>query len=368
MKGTTAGVFERIVAWQRRHGRHGLPWQGTRDPYRVWVSEVMLQQTQVATVLRYYEPFLQRFVDVHALAAAPLDEVLAAWSGLGYYRRARLLHAAAQVVVQRHGGRLPQDFEGWRRLPGVGDSTAAAIVAFCFGQRVSILDGNVRRVLMRLDADGRDPGRPAVQRELWQRAQALLPAVASSDDMAAYTQGLMDLGATVCTRVRPRCTACPLQAGCAAHASGQPQAWPRTAARAPRRAEPWWLLLPVRADGAWWLQRRPPRGIWAGLWTPPLLAGEAAAAIVQDALARMPPAAVRRLEPVQHALTHRELTLHRVVVTLPHAGDAPPALPGALPLQGVWWPPSAVSALALPAPLRVWFQNETSDSPTSSSR
>ncbi|TSE18977.1 Adenine DNA glycosylase [Tepidimonas alkaliphilus] len=356
--------FERLVAWQRACGRHDLPWQGTRDPYRVWLSEIMLQQTQVATVRRYYEAFLARFADVQALARAPLDEVLAAWSGLGYYRRARLLHAAARQVVERLGGRFPHDFDGWRALPGVGDSTAAAIAAFCHGQPVSILDGNVRRVLQRWSGAA---GAEATPRALWRRAQALLPPQPPAEAMAAYTQGLMDLGATVCTPRQPRCPACPLRADCAAHAGAAPlaSAPPR---RAARRAEAWWLPLWVRADGALWLQRRPARGIWAGLWAPPVLVGTEGEQALRAALATQPAQALRWLPPLAHALTHRDLTLHRVQLRWDGPDEAAPDGPGVQPDQGAWWTPSAALALGLPAPVRAWLAGAGPASRTSSSR
>src|SRR5436190_18768646 len=190
---------DRVIAWQRTHGRHTLPWQNTRDPYRVWLSEIMLQQTQVATVLGYYERFLQRFPDVHALAAASIDDVFALWSGLGYYSRARNLHRCAQKVVAEHGGRFPPTSAALAELPGIGRSTAAAIAAFCFGERVAILDGNVKRVLTRVLAFDGDLAEARAERELWTEATALLPL----HDIAAYTQGLMDLGATVCAARAP---------------------------------------------------------------------------------------------------------------------------------------------------------------------
>src|SRR5690349_16259112 len=183
--GTT--LAERVIAWQRTHGRHDLPWQRTRDPYRVWLSEIMLQQTQVSTVLAYYERFLARFPDVAALAAAPLDEVLALWSGLGYYSRARNLHRCAQAVMAQHGGRFPASSEVLATLPGIGRSTAAAIAAFCFGERAAILDGNVKRVLTRALGFAGDLSQSGAERELWAKAESLLPATG----MEAYTQGLM---------------------------------------------------------------------------------------------------------------------------------------------------------------------------------
>ena len=201
------GFASRVVRWQASHGRSSLPWQDTRDPYRVWLSEIMLQQTQVATVLGYYARFLDRFPDVRALAAAPQDEVLGLWSGLGYYSRARNLHRCAQDVVALHGGEFPRSAELLQTLPGIGRSTAAAIASFCFGERVAILDGNVKRVLTRVLGFGEDLASAANERRLWDQAQALVPE--RGEDMPAYTQGMMDLGATVCTPRKPRCLFCP---------------------------------------------------------------------------------------------------------------------------------------------------------------
>ena len=212
----------RLIDWQRSHGRHTLPWQNTRDPYRVWLSEIMLQQTQVSTVLGYYDRFLQRFPDVAALAAATLDDVFALWSGLGYYSRARNLHACAQAVVAQHGGRFPASSAALMTLPGIGRSTAAAIAAFCFGERVAILDGNVKRVLTRVLAFDGDLAETKQERALWAEATALLP----ERGIESYTQGLMDLGATLCTQRAPSCLLCPVQPLCAAAAAGTPQRYP----------------------------------------------------------------------------------------------------------------------------------------------
>jgi len=194
----------RLIAWQRSHGRHDLPWQATRDPYRIWLSEIMLQQTQVATVIPYFERFVAEFPDVQALADAALGRVLELWSGLGYYRRAHLLHRAAQAIVADHEGVMPRDPESLAELPGIGRSTAAAIAALAHGTRAAILDGNVKRVLARHQAIEGYPGEARVERALWACAEALLP----ERDVATYTQGLMDLGATVCLRTAPRCSAC----------------------------------------------------------------------------------------------------------------------------------------------------------------
>ncbi len=192
-----------LIAWQKQHGRHQLPWQQTRDAYRIWLSEIMLQQTQVTTVIPYYHRFLQQFPTVRALAAAPVDQVMSMWAGLGYYTRARNLHRCAQAIVQQHGGVFPADVKSLAALPGIGLSTAAAITAFAYGTRAAILDGNVKRVLCRVFGIEGFPGQLAVERQLWQLAASLLP----EGDIEAYTQGLMDLGATVCTRGRPKCEA-----------------------------------------------------------------------------------------------------------------------------------------------------------------
>ncbi|MCO5115893.1 MAG: A/G-specific adenine glycosylase [Ottowia sp.] len=331
-----------IVAWQRRHGRHDLPWQGTRDPYRVWLSEIMLQQTQVATVLAYYPRFVQRFGDVAALAQASEDEVLALWSGLGYYRRARLLHRCAQRVMADFGGRFPTQAAVLATLPGIGRSTAAAIAAFCFGERSAILDGNVKRVLARVFAIGDDLAQATAVRALWERAEALLPTTRLHSRMPAYTQGLMDLGATVCLPRQPQCGHCPVAGLCRAHAQGQPQDYPvKTRKAAPRPVVPLWLVHAVDGRGRVWLERRPPRGIWAGLHGLPAFETRA------QALACLPEAA--RAQVVEHPsfthmLTHRELHLHVLAVAV----DAATAWGEA----GAWFAEPQWSQLGLPAPVR----------------
>ena len=242
-----------------------MPWQQTRDPYRIWVSEIMLQQTQVQTVLAYYARFLERFPDVLTLARAEPDEVLALWSGLGYYSRARNLHACARAVVSRHAGVFPDNAPALEALPGIGRSTAAAIAAFAWGRRESILDGNVKRVLCRVFGVEGFPGERAVEQRLWSLASSLLPA---ADGIEAYTQGLMDLGATVCLRARPRCELCPMSERCEARRQGRVAELPtRRPARAVevRFAD----MVLVRADTRVLLERRPPRGIWGGLWSLP---------------------------------------------------------------------------------------------------
>jgi A/G-specific adenine glycosylase len=251
-----------LIAWQKRHGRRGLPWQGTRDPYRIWLSEVMLQQTQVAAVIPYYERFLRRFPTIELLASASEDEVLQLWSGLGYYARGRNLHAAAKAVVGR--GAFPRTAEEIAGLPGIGKSTAAAIAAFAFGERAAILDGNVKRVLARYYGIEGRPGEKAVETRLWAHAAKLLP----KNGIETYTQALMDLGATVCTRSAPRCDACPVRASCEARRANRVAEIP---APRPRRALPQkavtWLLL--RHQGRVLLEKRPSPGIWGGLWSFP---------------------------------------------------------------------------------------------------
>ncbi len=332
-----APMAERLVAWQRQHGRHDLPWQGTRDPYRVWLSEVMLQQTQVSTVMGYYARFLARFPDVAALAAASQDEVLGLWSGLGYYSRARMMHRCAQAVCAEHGGQFPRTAEALVTLPGIGPSTAAAVASFCFGERISIMDGNVRRVLSRWLAWPHDLAQPRHERALWAQAQALLPTQAQ--DMPAYTQGLMDLGATLCTTRAPACQACPLQADCQGRAQGEPTQWPIRTRKLKRLSVSLWLLWAEDAQGRVWLHKRPQQGIWAGLHAVPVFETE------PDWATLWPQGRVQAMLPVQrHALTHRELYLHWVRVQGP--SETPPQH------EGQWCSRADWAALGLPKPVR----------------
>jgi A/G-specific adenine glycosylase len=340
-----SSLAERVIAWQRRHGRSNLPWQGTRDPYRVWLSEVMLQQTQVATVLDYYMRFLARFPDVAALAAAPLDDVLALWSGLGYYSRARHLHRCAQAVVGQHGGAFPRSAAALAELPGIGRSTAAAIASFCFGERAAILDGNVKRVLTRVSGFEGDLAGASEQRALWAQAEALLPA----QGIEHYTQGLMDLGATLCTTHAPRCADCPLAADCVARMAGRPERYPVKTRKLKRGTRANALLWLVDAGGRLWLTQRPATGVWAGLWTLPLLDS------LDDVrvLTAQWPGAGQALTPIDHALTHFEWHLAPWRHALP-AGVTPSgiaSIEAALPAGG-WYVPQQALAMGLPAPIR----------------
>lgn len=306
----SSGSFaQRVVRWQRTHGRHDLPWQGTRDAYRIWVSEVMLQQTQVAAVVPYYLRFLARFADVGALAAAPTAEVMAAWAGLGYYSRARNLHQCARVVAEQHGGRFPDCVEALAALPGIGRSTAAAIAAFAYGKRAAILDGNVKRVFARHFGVEGYPGAAAVERRLWTIAEHALPR----RGVEAYTQGLMDLGATLCVRARPRCSDCPVAASCVARAQDRVAELP-----APRPAK----SRPVRhatvaiirdGRGALLLETRPPTGIWGGLMSLPEFDADSDDARLRVSIAERYALDVtlgERLPDLRHEFSHYSLVMH----------------------------------------------------------
>jgi len=344
--GLPAGFADRIVAWQRVHGRHDLPWQNTRDPYRVWLSEIMLQQTQVKAVLAHYERFVVRFPDVRALAAASVGDVLAAWSGLGYYSRARNLHRAAQAVVAEHGGEFPKTSEALARLPGIGRSTAAAIAAFCFGERAAILDGNVKRVLARVLAFDSDLADPRAERALWDAATALLPA--ATDDVAAYTQGMMDVGATLCRIRSPHCLLCPAHAVCAAAQHATQDRYPLKSRRTARsRKDNVWLELRWNDDV--FLVEREANGVWAGLWSLP----ELGSIDELDSITAGWPGERDLLEPFVHVLTHRDWHLQPVRWTFPArlSVDALAAFVARWP-TGRWIAPDAALALGVPAPLR----------------
>jgi A/G-specific adenine glycosylase len=249
-----------LITWQKRHGRHTLPWQNTRDPYRVWLSEIMLQQTQVAAVIPYFQRFLRRFPELTSLATAPAEDVMAHWSGLGYYSRARNLHRCAQRVMADHDGCFPADPALLAELPGIGRSTAAAIAVFAYGVRAAILDGNVKRVFSRVFGVDGYPGNKAVENALWQHATALLP----QGDVEAYTQGLMDLGATLCTRSKPACGSCPVAQKCVALATGKVHELPvRKLKKAMPEKQTAMLLVLDRNQVL--LEQRPDHGIWGGL-------------------------------------------------------------------------------------------------------
>ena len=258
-------IYPAILKWHKQHGRHDLPWQNTRDAYRIWVSEIMLQQTQVTTVIPYYQRFMQSFPTIADLAAADTDTVMHHWTGLGYYARARNLHKAAQQVVEMHGGIFPTEFDQVLALPGIGRSTAGAVLAFSEQQHHAILDGNVKRVLSRVYEVEGWYGKKVVETELWGLAQANTP----TNEVSIYTQAIMDFGATLCTRSRPKCEACPLQSNCGAFANKRTAELPHGKPKKHKPTKQTYMLLIQNEDGDVLLQQNPPSGIWGGLWCPP---------------------------------------------------------------------------------------------------
>jgi len=334
-----------VIGWQKSHGRHALPWQNTRDAYRIWLSEIMLQQTQVAAVLGYYARFLERFPTVQDLAAAASEDVMAQWAGLGYYTRARNLHACARRVVAEYGGVFPSDPALLADLPGIGRSTAAAIAAFSAGARAAILDGNVKRVFARVFGIDEFPGVKKVEDGLWRRAEALLPV----DGIEAYTQGLMDLGATLCTRSSPSCARCPLRERCVAFATGRTAELP---VRKPKKTIPekQAALLVVLDGGQVLLEQRAPSGIWGGLMSLPEVDGHSVRGVVDAGL--LTEAAqrfgeleeLRPLLPLVHVFTHYKLHIAPYQVAL--------AQRGTLPSDHLWWDLREIASAPLPSPVK----------------
>jgi A/G-specific adenine glycosylase len=349
-----SALAQALIHWHTTEGRHDLPWQTDRTPYRVWVSEIMLQQTQVASVLGYYRRFMQRFPDLPSLAAAPLDEVLHLWSGLGYYSRARNLHRAAQRIVAEFGGELPPARGQLASLPGIGRSTAAAILALALDQREAILDGNVKRVLARYFGIDGSPAAPQTLRTLWARAEQSTPLEAVS----TYTQAIMDFGATLCTRRQPRCAACPLRSDCVAFATGRVQLLPAPRARAARPTRAIVMLLASRTDGGLLLQRRPGHGIWGGLWTPPEFVDLAAA--TQYCRTRLRGA---ELDPlplplIRHGFTHFELEITPWRARCDGAEER--VMEGD---QWLWYNPRQPARIGLPAPIAALLCRQEANSP-----
>lgn len=340
MKGQDQFLALTVVNWQASHGRHDLPWQNTRDPYRVWLSEIMLQQTQVVTVLDYYVRFLVRFPDVAALAQASLDEVFGLWSGLGYYSRARNLHRCAQQVMTHHAGVFPQSAQHLQSLPGIGPSTAAAIASLCFLERVAIMDGNVKRVLTRYLGFGADLAQAANDRLLLQQATELLPSPDVPHHMPAYTQGMMDMGATLCTARIPACDRCPLQPRCVACAGGNPQDFPVKTRSLKRSTQSLWLLWARSDKGALWLSQRPTPGVWAGLYCFLLFDSYQE---LQLALPKHLIDQLIELPAFKHVLTHKDLYLHPVKVLLPRSVS--------LDVTGAWFEQSQWQGFGMPAPV-----------------
>ncbi len=341
---------DEIVRWHMSHGRHALPWQNTREPYLVWLSEIMLQQTQVATVIAYYRRFLERFPTVADLASSDEDAVLGLWSGLGYYSRARNLHRGAQDVVALHGGQFPRTAAQLQTLPGIGRSTAAAIASFCFGERIAILDGNVKRVLTRVLGFSADLAKSANEHALWEKATDLLPNNNLSQSMPRYTQGLMDLGATICSGRQPKCLLCPVKKICRSQADGNPENYPVKTRTLKRSKQALILLLAQRLDGTCWLEKRPTSGIWGGLFClPEFESMEALRAFLPSSLQFE----VQPLPALIHVLTHKDLHLSpwraRLLFTHTFPSEKKPGINKG---KGAWFSPSEWEKLGLPAPIR----------------
>ena len=340
---------ERLLAWFERHGRHNLPWQQNRTPYRVWISEVMLQQTQVATVIPYYERFMARFPDVESLAAAPLDEVLHLWTGLGYYARARNLRACAQTLVAHHGGEFPERLDAVMALPGIGKSTAGAILALARGVRQPILDGNVMRVLARVFGIGGDPGSAAVIATLWAQSDACTPTL----KVGEYTQAIMDLGATICSRTGPACTVCPMSTGCIAALEGRQAELPGKKQKRMRGSREATLLIAETHNAgsfAVLVERRPATGLWGGLWSPPQFESEFAALDWVRREIGEPESRSQVLAPIHHAFTHFDLRLTPLRVR---------CRPAAAVQDGddrIWYRLRNPPKVGLPQPIRQLFE------------
>lgn len=303
---------QQVLDWYDLHGRKHLPWQQDITPYRVWVSEIMLQQTQVSTVIAYFERFMQRFPSVFELAAAEQDEVLHLWTGLGYYARGRNLHACAQTVVNEFAGEFPKSVTELSALPGIGRSTASAIASISMGISAPILDGNVKRVLTRYFAVSGWPGSAKVEKELWTLAEQLLPAHSSRQ----YTQAMMDLGATLCTRTKPECDRCPLSAECAGLKTGQPTQFPNSKPKQIKPEKHRTLLMIQLPDGSYWLEKRPSKGIWGGLWSFPETDGIGAAQTLVSKLFPGAKAQLQVLPRFRHTFSHYHLHIQPLLLSL----------------------------------------------------
>ena len=335
-----------LVSWQKKLGRHHLPWQRSLTPYHVWLSEVMLQQTQVATVIDYYERFLKSFPNLASLAAADVDDVLALWSGLGYYSRARNLHRCAQIVVQEHAGQFPNSAAELIKLPGVGRSTSAAIAAFCFNEKISIFDGNVKRVLTRVLAYDQDISTTVADKELWTLAQTLLPDNAA--DMPSYTQGLMDLGATLCQPKQVQCNACPMQEFCLGLAQGRALSLPYKTKKLKRTTRMNYLLWLESPLGIW-LSKRPSKGVWGGLFSMP--AFDSLPDLERSFVGEWQPLELVVLPQFKHVLTHFDWMLQPVHVRLT-TQQAQHLTPQLKALKGTWFSLEESLNLGLPKPIR----------------
>ena len=303
---------DQVLAWFEVHGRKQLPWQHPKDPYRVWVSEIMLQQTQVATVIDYFNRFMEAFPDVQSLAEAEPDQVLHHWSGLGYYARARNLHRSAGLVMERYQGEIPDDLEALQSLPGIGRSTAGAIRSLAFGRFAPILDGNVKRVLTRYFAIEGWPGQSQVLKRLWEVSEALTPEQGTAD----YNQAMMDLGATLCVRSKPACLLCPLVSGCRAHAQGEETRFPASKPKKERPVRTTYLLILSDGEGKILLEQRPPSGVWGGLWSLPECSLEEGITDWCERELGFTVVPLERLAPRRHSFSHFHLDITPVMLQM----------------------------------------------------
>ncbi|MBM6552234.1 A/G-specific adenine glycosylase [Marinomonas ostreistagni] len=336
----------RVLDWFDQHGRKHLPWQQNKTPYRVWISEIMLQQTQVTTVIPYYERFMSSFPDVYALASAPQDDVLAHWSGLGYYARARNMHKAAQKLVDDWDGEFPATQEGVCELPGIGRSTAAAILSISRNEPLAILDGNVKRVLARFHAIPVWPGERKTEAAMWELAEAYGPKERCGD----YTQAMMDLGATLCTRSKPRCDECPLQSDCEAYATGTPTNFPKSKPKKPAKPVRTTQMLVLRHDDQVLLEKRPATGIWGGLWSlPEVDVSEDAVQMAEQRLA-VSVAAVTSLSPFRHTFSHYHLDIVPAELTVTPTVEVQESG------KYQWFSLATALTLGLPAPVRTLLE------------
>jgi len=350
----TPKQFQRaVLGWYDRHGRKDLPWQQQITPYRVWVSEIMLQQTQVSTVIPYFERFMQRFPDVQALACAPVDDVLHHWTGLGYYARARNLHKAAQKVVREFAGEFPADIDALTSLPGIGRSTAGAIASLSMELRAPILDGNVKRVLARFYAVEGYPGERAVEQQLWQHAETLTPHTR----LREYTQVMMDLGATLCTRSKPRCDDCPLQQHCRAYADNTVHLYPGRKAKKTLPTRRTWMLLLEDAEGRVLLEQRPPAGLWGGLWCPPQSDDDDQDSALRTLLRErgLRRRTVEALAPFRHTFSHFHLDIQPLRVRVTPSANA------VADDSRRWIHPHKPGRLGLAAPVKALLQRLADD-------
>jgi len=303
----TSPLFsDRLLNWFDQYGRKDLPWQQQASPYHVWLSEIMLQQTQVSTVIPYYQKFTERFGNIAALAQAPVDDVLALWTGLGYYARARNLHKAAKIMVESHQGQMPTSLDELIALPGIGRSTAGAIMALAHHQHFPILDGNVKRVLTRYSALAGWPGNKQIENKLWLIANELLP----QNRIANYIQAQMDLGATLCTRSKPNCTSCPLNADCQAYLNGNPTAYPTSKPKkhSPTRQIHW--IVAQSTTGELLLEQRPSVGIWGGLWSFPELDSASSLDYACSHQLNIKATRISSLNNIKHVFSHFKLEIY----------------------------------------------------------